>query len=121
MEIYNIYFSPVGGTKKAAGIVCRALADGQNVTEVDLSVYGEDYSRYQFKKGDLCVAAVPSYGGRVPAIAVERLASMSGGGAKAVLMAVYGNREFEDTLFYTRERALDILYRVSCRMENSQL
>ena len=98
MEIYNIYFSPTGGTKKAADIVCRALADGQNVTEIDLSVYGEDYSRYQFKKGDLCVAAVPSYGGRVPVIAVERLASMSGGGAKAVLMAVYGNREFEDTL-----------------------
>lgn len=98
MEIYNIYFSPTGGTKKAADIVCRALADGRNVTEIDLSVYGENYSRYQFKEGDLCVAAVPSYGGRVPAIVVERLASMSGGGAKAVLMAVYGNREFEDTL-----------------------
>lgn len=50
MEIYNIYFSPTGGTKKAADIVCRALADGQNVTEIDLSVYGEDYSRYQLKK-----------------------------------------------------------------------
>ncbi len=98
MKIYNIYFSPTGGTKKAADIVCRTLADGRDVTEIDLSVSVENYSRFQFKEGDLCVAAVPSYGGRVPAVAIERLSAMSGGGAKAVLMAVYGNREFEDTL-----------------------
>ncbi len=98
MKVHNIYFSPTGGTKKAADIVSQALADGRNVTEIDLSVPGEDYSRYQFKEGELCIVAVPSYGGRVPAIAVERVASMSGGGAKAILMAVYGNREFEDTL-----------------------
>lgn len=98
MKIYNIYFSPTGGTKKAADIVCRALADRRDVVEIDLSVPAKDYSHFQFQEGDLCIAAVPSYGGRVPAIAIERLAAMSGGGAKAVLMAVYGNREFEDTL-----------------------
>ena len=44
------------------------------------------------------MAAVPSYGGRVPEIAVSRLKQMKGNGARAVLLVVYGNREYEDTL-----------------------
>ena len=47
---------------------------------------------------DLCLVSVPSYGGRVPAVAVERLRRISGGGAKVVLVCVYGNREWDDTL-----------------------
>ena len=47
---------------------------------------------------DVCVISVPSYGGRVPAIAISRLKKISGNGAKAILNCVYGNREWEDTL-----------------------
>ena len=41
---------------------------------------------------------MPAYGGRVPHPAAARLAQMHGGGARAILMAVYGSRAYEDTL-----------------------
>lgn len=41
---------------------------------------------------------MPAYGGRVPCPAAARLAQMHGGGARAILMAVYGSRAYEDTL-----------------------
>ena len=47
---------------------------------------------------DVCLVSVPSYGGRVPGVALDRLAAIKANGAKAVLVCVYGNREWEDTL-----------------------
>ena len=47
---------------------------------------------------DICMVSVPSYGGRVPAVATERIKKIDGCGARAVLNCVYGNREWEDTL-----------------------
>ena len=49
-------------------------------------------------EGDVCLVSVPSYGGRVPAIAIDRLRKIAGNGAKAVLNCVYGNRAWEETL-----------------------
>ena len=101
MSIYTITFSPTGGTKRAADRLAAAL--GPCVQEIDLTVPGTDYSQFSFCASDICVVAVPSYGGRVPAAAVSRLAAMEANGAKAVLMAVYGNRAYEDTLLELKE------------------
>ena len=98
MSFYSIYFSPTGGTKKAADRVCQTLFQGQEIVQIDLSQPEEDFSKYQFEEEDVCVVAMPSFGGRVPAIASQRLSQITAKKAKAVLMAVYGNRKFEDTL-----------------------
>lgn len=52
----------------------------------------------KFSKEDVCFVGVPSYGGRVPEIAVERMVNFDGNGAKAIPVIVYGNRAYEDTL-----------------------
>lgn len=44
------------------------------------------------------MVAVPSFGGRVPAIAAARLEKIRANGAKAILIVVYGNRAYDDTL-----------------------
>ena len=93
MGHYNIHFSPTGGTKKVADIICSAL--GGDFNEIDLCSSNNQIS---LGEGDICVVSVPSYGGRVPATAIERLKSISGNGAKAILNCVYGNRAWEDTL-----------------------
>ena len=47
---------------------------------------------------DLAVFAIPSYGGRVPAPAAEKLARMPlVDGVPAVLLVTYGNRAVDDT------------------------
>lgn len=93
MANYSIYFSPTGGTKKAADILANGMfGDYQEIDlckEVELVTLSED---------DVCLVSVPSYGGRVPFAATERIKNINGGGAKAVLNCVYGNRAWEDTL-----------------------
>lgn len=96
MHTYQITFSPTGGTKRVADILTGRLADATET--IDLCDRAVDFSGIAFSPEDVCVVAVPSYGGRVPGIAVQRLSQLKGNGAKAVLAAVYGNREFEDTL-----------------------
>ena len=78
MNVYEIVFSPTGGTMKAADMVAQTLADA--VTLVDLSDSKKDFRSVALNKGDVAVIAVPSYGGRVPATAVARLAKLRGDG-----------------------------------------
>ena len=66
-------------------------------TLIDLTCRNADFSRYSFSKEDLCIISVPSYGGRVPDIAVSRLMQMKGNGARAILLVAYGNRAYDDT------------------------
>ena len=96
MKLYAIFFSPTGGTRE----VCLALAGGwqQPVEEIDLSDPRRDFGQITLSPEDLCVVAVPSFGGRVPPAAAQRLGQIHGEGARAILAAVYGNRAFEDTL-----------------------
>ena len=93
MASYHIYFSPTGGTKKVADILAKEL--GSNWQEIDLC---RDVAPMTMTTGDVCLISVPSYGGRVPGVALDRLKAISAGGAKAVLVCVYGNRDWDDTL-----------------------
>ena len=104
MNIIKIVFSPTGGTEKVASILADAFTQG-NHDEIDLSIADFDSSQQPISPDDVCIIAVPSYGGRVPATASVRLASIKGNGAKAILVAVYGNREFEDTLIEIKDIA----------------
>lgn len=101
MNVYNISFSPTGGTRRVAELLCAPWGDA--VTPIDLLPQNGDWSTVSFAAEDLCIVAAPSFGGRVPAPAVERLSRMQGNGARAVLAAVYGNRAIDDTLLELQE------------------
>ena len=93
MSYYNCYFSPTGGTKKVADAVASGW--GEAFTPVDLLRGDEEIT---FTAEDICLVAVPSYGGRVPAPVADHLGKWDGNGARAVLIAVFGNRAIDDTL-----------------------
>lgn len=94
MSVYSIYFSPTNSTKEIANLVANEVGSYQ---EIDLSKK-EDMVDQVFDADDVCVIGVPSYGGRVPGIALERMNKFKGNHAKAILVVSYGNRAFEDTL-----------------------
>ena len=110
MKMYEFCFSPTGGTQKAADILTGALAD--QVVRVDLTDKKTDFGEITLTQEDVAVIAVPSYGGRVPAAAVERMAAVRGNGARAVLVCVYGNRAYEDTLAELQDTAKQAGFRV---------
>lgn len=111
MNVYELYFSPTGGTKKAADLLTDALAP--KAAQVNLTDSKTAFSDLALTAEDLAVIAVPSYAGRVPAVAVQRLAAVKGNGARAVLVCVYGNRAYEDTLVELEDLAKAAGFRVA--------
>lgn len=110
MSVFEMVFSPTGGTRKVSGLVTEVL-DGDTVT-VDLTDSGQDFRAVSMTKDDVAVISVPSYAGRVPAVAVGRLSVVRGNGARAVLVCAYGNRAFEDTLIELEDVAKRVGFRV---------
>jgi len=96
MNCAQLVFSPTGGTMRVAQAITGAW--NAEAAAVDLTDAAQNFSQYAFREDDLVLIALPSYGGRVPALAAERLSKIRGNGARCVLVCVYGNRAYEDTL-----------------------
>lgn len=94
MSYTSILFSPTGGTQTVAKQITASWPGHGHA--IDLC--NGDFGAISFTNQDVVLIAVPSYAGRVPAAAAARLLQIRGGGARAVLVCVYGNRAFEDTL-----------------------
>lgn len=103
MNYTTMIFSPTGGTEKVTATLTAPW--GKAVRSVDLTDAGIDFSSVVFHREDVAVIAVPSYGGRVPGLAAERIRQVCGNGARAVLVCVYGNRAYEDTLVELEDTA----------------
>lgn len=98
MRFVEIYFSPTGGTKKVSEILSSVWDGDYEKVIIDLMTKEDIWADMQLCSEDICLIALPSYGGRIPSITVEYLHKINGNGAKAILVAVYGNRHIDDTL-----------------------
>lgn len=103
MKYIQFVFSPTGGTQKVADSITEVW--NNEVQKVDLTDSDKDFSSINVQNEDLVLVAVPSFGGRVPAVAGERLARIKGNEAKCVIVCVYGNRAYEDTLIELKDTA----------------
>lgn len=110
MNLYEMIFSPTGGTEKVVKMIAEAW-EGEPAL-IDLTRNGEDAGK-EFEKEDVCLVAVPSYGGRVPAAAASRLREMKGQGARAVMIVTYGNRAYDDTFRELEDILLECGFRPS--------
>ncbi len=110
MNVVEIIFSPTGGTEKVANTICKTWSE--NPVKIDLSDPKTDFTKWEIKKEDMVLIAMPSFGGRAPAIAIQRLKQIFGNGAKCTLVCVYGNRAYEDTLVEMEDAAKESGFRV---------
>ena len=76
MNVVEIVFSPTGGTEKVADIIGKHW--NGNPTKIDLSDTKKDFSKCKIAGQDMVVIAMPSFGGRAPAVAIERLKKIRG-------------------------------------------
>lgn len=95
-KVTQIVFSPTGGTRQVTETITNEWK--LPVSEIDLTDAGADFSTVSLEKDQLAVIAAPSFGGRVPALAAERIAKIRADGTPCVIVCVYGNRAYEDTL-----------------------
>ncbi len=110
MNTVEIIFSPTGGTEKVSHIISRQWSEGS--VKIDLSDSKTDFSRYDINKEDQVLVAMPSFGGRAPSVAIERLKKIAGNGARCTLVCVYGNRAYEDTLAEMEDAAKECGFQV---------
>ena len=110
MNIVEIVFSPTGGTEKVAHLISSHW--GENTIKIDLSDAKTDFSQCVISEEDQVLVAMPSFGGRAPAVAMERLKQIAGNGAKCTLVCVYGNRAYADTLVEMEDAAKECSFRV---------
>lgn len=109
MSVYSMVFSPTGGTEKVMELLGE---DFSTEKRIDLTKSNLDYTNLDLKTDDLCLIGVPSYGGRVPQTALERLRPIKGNGAIAVIVVVYGNRAYDDTILELKNELTDCGFQV---------
>ncbi len=103
MNVVEIVFSPTGGTKKVSHIIGTYW--NKDTVNIDLSNAKTDFTKCKINKEDMALIAMPSFSGRAPGIAIERLKQINGNGAQCTLVCTYGNRAYEDTLVEMEDTA----------------
>ena len=105
--IQMILFSPTGTTRSTLDGIVQGM-DGREVVISDITFLKKAATPQSLTDG-VAVIGVPVYAGRVPAQAVDWMrANVVGNGRPAVLVAVYGNRAFEDALLELRNLAEEV-------------
>lgn len=122
MNKYRIIFSPTGGTEKVAKAITKKWG---NVEDIDLSIANKDYNDISLANDDMAVIAMPSFGGLAPQLALDRLAKIKANNCKCVIVTVYGNRAYEDTLVQMEDYAIkagfNVIAAISAVAEHSIL
>ena len=110
MKVHQILFSPTGGTQRVSEILCQGM--GKEIVVTDLCVKAAELQLPNIQTDDLAIIAMPVFAGRVPALAVERLRQVNPHGVKCVVVAVFGNRAYDDALVEMQDVATEIGFRV---------
>lgn len=121
MRFLEMVFSPTGGTQRVVNEITTEW--GNPINKIDLTNAMTDYTSITIENDDIALIAVPSYGGRVPTIVAERISKIHGNQARCVIVCVYGNRAFEDTLIelqdVVEESGFKVIAAVSAVAEHS--
>lgn len=98
--VWAAYFSATDTTKKVVTQIARRLSQ-----QLQCPMQTFDFTPKRVRKepkafaaGDLVVFGTPVYAGRVPNLLIKYVASVQGGGALAVPVVCYGNRNYDDAL-----------------------
>ncbi len=104
--VKTIFFSPTGTTRR----VIEAIAQGMSPKEpqsIDLTLPSTTVEKsLEFENDDVVILGLPVYVGRIPARAIRRLRGLKGKNTLAIIVVVYGNREYEDALLELKDLVL---------------
>ena len=102
-ESHLLVFSPCGSTLDCLRVMSDCLPNP--LLEHDFTLPGNVQEVVDFGPEDLVVFGFPVYGGRLPSLANEVFQLITGNKTPAVLVAVYGNRDYEDALLEMQQLA----------------
>ena len=95
-----IYFSPTGTTRKVSEAIAQGLG-ANKVIHYDVTLPNSNFDTVL--ADGVAIIGIPVYAGRVPELCLQRLQAITATHVPAVLVAVYGNRAFDDALVELRD------------------
>lgn len=100
-NVVSLYFSPTSSTHGILEEMAKFLP--WPVQELDITDYSANDGEYSLACDELLLAGVPVYGGRVPAVAAQRIRNIRGSGGPAIVVTVFGNRAYDDALIEMKD------------------
>jgi NAD-dependent dihydropyrimidine dehydrogenase PreA subunit len=100
-KIKLVYYSPTGTGKRTVEAIGKGMGIEYDV--IDLTLPDSALKSYTLAKDEMAIIAAPVYSGRIPQVAIDRIKKVKGDGSPAVLVAVYGNRAFDDALIELKD------------------
>ena len=111
-RVRAMYFSGTGTTAKVTSAVAYAMWENMKAAEgttryekapnINFTPKAARHEKYVFDEDDIVVFGTPVIAGRVPNVLLKFLDTLEGGGAMAVPVVLYGNRNFDDALIELR-------------------
>jgi len=106
-KINTMYFSATETTKKVVTEIAKKLSENIHgemiVNSIDFTLPGVRKESVSFQKEDIVIVGTPVYAGRVPNVLLKYLSTISGNGACAIPVVVYGNRNYDDALIELKD------------------
>ena len=93
MKVTVICFSPTGNSRASALAMAKAISDEVEIIDLTASA-----ALRMLSAKDFAIFAAPVYAGRIPYVAAERFAAITGSNTPCILVASYGNRHYDDAL-----------------------
>lgn len=90
-----IYFSPSGTTKKVAEKISGGFEGNREYHDI---LAHRIEKKLNVAEDGLLILAMPVFGGRIPEYCLSSIKHLRGLNTPAIIVAVYGNREYEDAL-----------------------
>lgn len=112
-KLNYLFFSPTGSSRATGALLCEEISGALGLERIieNFTLPSGREKSLRLGHDDILVLSFPVYGGRAPQILAGTLAErLEGNGARAIAVAVYGNRAFEDALL----EACDILSEKGC-------
>lgn len=106
--IRGMFFSGTGTTEKIVKFVASEMAEAlpagafAKAADIDFTPPEARKRVYTFGADDIVVFGTPVIAGRVPNVLLKFLNTLEGGGAQAVPIVLYGNRNYDDALIELR-------------------
>lgn len=106
-NIWAMYFSATGTTEKIVTCVADELAAREGMANgkaerYDFTLPQAREGQPDFNENDVVVFGIPTYAGRIPNLLLKYVQSVTANGALAVPIALYGNRNYDDSLIELR-------------------
>ncbi len=105
-----IYFSPTGTTQK----IIREIGQNMGLKLISENNIAENRTELMPKATNNCLTIIglPVYGGRLPITAIELLKNVQSNQSPVVILVVYGNRDYDDSLLELKEIASNCGFKI---------